>query len=80
MTTRDDLNRQLEQVLAEIGEARRVLKALRRNASESPKGKARASFITGKERMTEAAEAEERLERLRTQEQEIRARLRAKDS
>jgi hypothetical protein len=75
MTTKEDLNRQLEQVRAEIDGARRELKALRRNASESQKGKARASFITGKERMTEAAEAEERLEKLRKQEQEIRAKL-----
>lgn len=75
MTTEQDLNRQLEDVLAEIGEARRALKALRRNAAESPKGKARASFITGRERINEAAEAAERLERLRKQEQEIRAKL-----
>lgn len=75
MKTKEDLNKQLEDVLAEIDEARRELKALRRNASESPKGKPRASFITGKERMIEAAEAEERLDKLRKQEQEIRAKL-----
>jgi len=80
MTTEQDLNKQLQDVLAEIDEARRALKALRRNASEGSKVRARASFITGKERMTEAAEAEERLEKLKEQEQGIRAKLHAEES
>lgn len=53
----------------------RILKALRRHPTEGSKGKARASFITGKEQMIEAAKAAKQLDKLKQREQEIRARL-----
>ncbi len=79
MKTEEDLNRQLEDILAKIDEARRELKALRRNATEGPKGKARASFIAGKQRMIEAAEAAKQLDTLKQREQEIRAKSHSDD-
>ncbi len=77
MGTEEDLNRQLEDVLARIDEARRELKALRRHPAEGGRGKATASFISGRERMLQAEEAEKRLDELKQQEGEIRARLRS---
>lgn len=77
MKKEEDLNRQLEDVLAKIDETRRELKALRRSAADGSKGKARPSFIAGKQRMAEAQEAAEQLDKLKQQEQEIRAKLRS---
>ena len=75
METEEELNRQLEDVVARIGKAERELKALRRHPTESSKGKPRASFIAGKERMIEAAEAAKQLNTLKQREHEIRVRL-----
>jgi len=76
MGTQEDLNRQLEDVLVKIDEARRELKAMRRHPAEGARGKAAASFISGRERMIQAVEAEKHLDELKRQESEIRARLR----
>jgi hypothetical protein len=51
------------------------LKALRRHPTESSRGKPRTSFIAGKERMIEAAEAAKQLDTLKQREHEIRAKL-----
>ena len=76
METEEELNKQLEDIVATIGKAERELKALRRHhPTESSKGRARASFIAGKERMIEAAEAAKRLDTLKQREHEIRAKL-----
>jgi predicted ribosome quality control (RQC) complex YloA/Tae2 family protein len=75
METEEELNKQLEDIVAKIDKAERELKALRRHATESSKGKPRASFITGKERMIEAAEAARQLDTLKQREREIRAKL-----
>lgn len=75
METEEELNKQLEDVVARIDKARRELKALRRQPTESSKGKLRASFIAGKERMIEAAEVTKQLDALKQREQEIRAKL-----
>ena len=75
METEEKLNKQLEDIVAKIDKAKRELKALRRHVPESPKGKSRASFITGKDRMIEAAEAAKQLDTLRQREHEIRAKL-----
>jgi hypothetical protein len=73
--SKEDLIKQLDEVTANIEAARRELKALRRHPAEGSKGKGKAVFISGKEQMAAAAEAEKRLDSLRQQEQEIRARL-----
>jgi len=75
MGTEEDLNGQLEDILARIEEARRELKALRRHPAEGARGKAGATFITGKEQMLRAEVAARRLDELKQQEQELRARL-----
>jgi len=75
METEEELNKELEDILAKIDKAERELKALRRHQAESAKGKPRASFITGKERMIEADEAAKQLDTLKQQEYEIRAKL-----
>ena len=75
METEEELNNQLKDMVAKIDEARRELKALRRHPREGSKGKARASFITGKERMIEAEEAAKQLDKLKQQEQDIRTEL-----
>jgi len=75
MDTEEELNKQLEDIVAKIDKAKRELKALRRHTTESSKGKPRASFITGKEQMIEAAEAAKQLDTLKQQEHEIRAKL-----
>jgi hypothetical protein len=75
METEEELNKQLEDILTKIGKAKRELKALRGHAAQSSKGKPGASFLAGKERMTEAAEAAKQLDTLQQREQEIRARL-----
>jgi hypothetical protein len=75
METEEELNKQLEDIVAKIGKAERELKALRRHPTESSKGRARASFIAGKERMIEAAEAARQLDTLKQREHEIRAKL-----
>jgi hypothetical protein len=75
METEEELNKQLEDIVAEIDKAKRELKALRRHPTESPKGKQRASFITGKERTIEVEEAIKRLDTLKQRENEIRAKL-----
>lgn len=77
METEEELNKQLEDIVAKIDKAKRELKALRRHPTESSKGKPRASFITGKERMIEAAEAAKQLDTLNQREHEIRAKLHA---
>ena len=58
--TEEELNKQLEDIVAKIDKATRELKALRRHPRESSKGKLGASFISGKERIIEAAEAAKR--------------------
>jgi hypothetical protein len=75
METEEELNKQLEDIVAEIDKAERELKALRRHPTEISKGKPRASFIAGKERMIEAAEAARQLDTLKQREQETRAKL-----
>jgi len=75
METEEELNKQLEDIVAKIDKAERELKALRRHTTESSKGKPRASFITGKERMIEAGEAAKQLDTLKQREREIRAKL-----
>lgn len=80
MKTEEDLNKQLEDVLARIDEARRELKALRRNATEGARGRARDNFLTGKQRMLEAEEAARQLDKLKQEEQEIRAKLSSDES
>jgi hypothetical protein len=75
METEEELNKQLEDILAKIDRARRELKALRGHPAEVPKGKPGASFLAGKERMIEAAEAAKRLDALKQREREIRAKL-----
>lgn len=75
METEEEFNKQLEDILVKIDKAKRELKALRRHQTESSKGKPRASFITGKERMIEADEAAKQLNTLKQREHEIRAKL-----
>jgi hypothetical protein len=75
METEEELNKQLEDILTKIDKAKRELKALRGHAAKSSKGKPGASFIAGKERMIEAAEAAKQLDTLRQREHEIRAKL-----
>jgi hypothetical protein len=75
METEEELNKQLEEIVTEIDRVKRELKALRRHATESSKGKPRASFITGKEQMIEAAEAAKQLNTLKERENEVRAKL-----
>jgi hypothetical protein len=75
METEEELNKQLEAIVATIGKAERELKALRRHPTESSRGKPRASFIAGKERMIEAAEVVKQLDTLKQREHEIRAKL-----
>ncbi|MGB5925851.1 MAG: hypothetical protein WBH01_07165 [Dehalococcoidia bacterium] len=75
MEKKEELNKQLEDILAKIDKAKRELKALRGHQAESSKGKPRASFIAGKERMIEAAEAAKQLDTLKQREHEIRAKL-----
>jgi len=73
--TEEELNKQLEDIVAKIDKARRELKALRRHPTESSQGKPRASFILGKERMIEVAEAAKQLDTLKQREEKIRAKL-----
>jgi hypothetical protein len=75
METEEELNKQLEDILTKIDKAKRELKALRGHLAESSKGKPGASFIAGKERMIEAAEAAKQLDILKQREHEIRAKL-----
>ena len=75
METEEEFNKQLEDILVKIDKAKRELKVLQRHPTESSKGKPRASFITGKERMIEAAEAAKQLDTLKQREHEIRAKL-----
>jgi len=75
METEEELNKQLEDIVTKIDKAKRELKALRRHPTRSSKGKLRASFITGKEQMVEAAEAAKQLNTLEQREHEIRAKL-----
>ena len=75
METEEELNKQLEDIVAKIDKAKRELKALRRHPAESSKGKPRASFIADKERMIEVAEAAKQLDTLKQREHEIRAKL-----
>ena len=75
METKEELNKQLEDILTKIDKLERELKALRRHQTESSKGKPRASFITGKEWMIEADEASKQLDTLKQLEREIRAKL-----
>jgi len=79
METEEELNKQLEDIVAKIDKAKRELKALRRHPAESLKGKPGASFISGKERMIEAAEAAKQLDTLKQREHEIRAKLHSGD-
>ncbi|MCK4403040.1 MAG: hypothetical protein KAV98_04665 [Dehalococcoidia bacterium] len=76
METEEELNKQLKDIEVKIDKAERELKALRRHPTEVSKGKTRGSFITGKERMGEAAEAAKQLDNLKRREQEIRDKLR----
>jgi hypothetical protein len=75
METEEELNKQLEDIVTKIDKAKRELKALRRHPTESSRGKPRASFITGKEQMIEAAGAAKQLNTLKQREHEIRAKL-----
>jgi hypothetical protein len=75
MATKKKLNEELEVVLAKIGKAKRELKALRRHQAEGTKGKPGTGFITGREQMVEVEEAVKRLDTLKQQEREVRAKL-----
>ena len=75
MKKKEELNKQLEDILTEIDKAKRELKALRGHPAESSKGKPGTGFIAGKERMIEAAEAAKQLDALKQREHEIRAKL-----
>jgi hypothetical protein len=75
METEEELNKELEDVVAKIDKAKRELKALRRHPAERPKGKPGASFFAAKGQMTEAAEAAKQLDVLQQREHEIRAKL-----
>ncbi len=75
MATEKKLNKELEDILAKIGKAKRELKALRRHQAEGAKGTPGASFITGKERMVEADEVAKQLDILKQREDEIRTKL-----
>ena len=75
MATEKKLNKELEDVLADIDKAKRELKTLRRQQAEGTTRKQGAGFITGKERMIEVEEASKRLDTLRQREREIRAKL-----
>ena len=75
MEKKEELNKQLEDIVAKIDKAKRELKALRGHPAESSKRKPGASFIAGKERMIEAAEAAKQLDTLKQREHEIRAKL-----
>lgn len=81
MTTesKEKLLKQLDDITAKIEAARRDLKALRRHPAEGSKGKGKAVFISGKQQMAAAAEAEKQLDHLRQQEQEIQAKLQAEN-
>jgi hypothetical protein len=73
--TEEELNKQLGDIVAKIDKAKRELKALRRHPTESSKGKPRASFVTGKERMIEATEAAKQLDTMKQREHEIRTKF-----
>jgi hypothetical protein len=75
METEEELNKALEDIAAKIDKAERELKALRRHPTESSMGKPGTSFIAGKERMIEAAEAAKQLDTLKQREHEVRAKL-----
>jgi len=75
MDTEEELNKQLEDIVAKIDKAKRELKALRRHQAESAKGKPRAGFITGKEWKIQADEAAKELDTLEQLEHEIRTKL-----
>lgn len=75
MDTKEDLNKQLEDIIAKIDKTKRELKALRRHQAEGTKGRPGASFITGKEWKTEADEAVKQLDALEQREREIRTKL-----
>lgn len=75
METEEKLNKELEDILTKIDRLNRELKALRGHQAESAKGKPRASFITGKQRMIEADGVAEQLDMLRQREHEIRTKL-----
>jgi hypothetical protein len=75
METKEELNKQLEEIVTKIDKAKRELNPLRRHPTESSKGKPRASFIAGREQMIEAAEAAKQLNTLKEREHEIRAKL-----
>lgn len=79
MEKEKELTEQLESIASQIEEARRELKTLRRHPAEGARGKGRAAFLAGRERMAEADEAARRLETLERQEAEIRARLQSTD-
>ncbi len=75
METEEKLNKEREDILTKIDRLNRELKALRGHQAESAKGKPRASFITGKQRMIEADGVAEQLDMLRQREHEIRTKL-----
>jgi hypothetical protein len=75
METKDELNKQLGDIVTKIDKAKRELKALRRHPTESSKGKPSSSFIAGREQMIEAAEAAKQLNTLKEREHEIRVKL-----
>lgn len=75
METEEELNKQLEDVVAEVDRAKRELKALRRHQAEGAKGRPGDSFIRGREWQTEADEAAKQLDTLEQREREIRNKL-----
>lgn len=75
MQAEEALKKELQDVAVEIGKAERKLKALRTHPVEISTGKTKASFITSKKRMGEAAAVAEKLDNLKRREQEIRDKL-----
>jgi hypothetical protein len=75
MDTEEELNKQLEDIVARIDKTKRELKALRRHQGGDAKGGPGTRFITGKEWKTEADEAAKQLDALKQQENKIRIKL-----
>jgi len=73
--TKEELERELADVLVKIDRAEKRLRSLRRPPTDVSKGKTRINFITKKEQMAEAAEVSRELDNLRRQEPEIRGKL-----
>jgi hypothetical protein len=75
MDAEEELNKQLEDIVARIDRTKRELKALRRHQGGDVKGGRGARFITGKEWRIQADEAAKELDTLKQREHEVRTKL-----